>query len=114
MFHPLLKACAALLALASFHAGAGGTPPRPDDAAAPVPETRYRALDAYRPAEAPATTPDRHWVEANRTVAGYHSMMLTMPERPAPRPAGPPQVAPKPAPAIGHGAHTGHDKQGHH
>lgn len=111
MFHSCSKACAALLALASFQAVAG-TPPRPDDATAPVPETRYRSADAYRPAEAPPTTPDRHWIEANRTVGSYHSMMLTMPHQSAPRPSESAQAAPQPA--HGHGAHTGHDKQGHH
>ncbi len=114
MFTPLLTACAAALALASVHAAAA--PPRPDDAAAVVPETRYRAPVAYQPPAARAVTPDRHWLEANRTVAGYNSMMLTMPERPAPRPAGSPEAAPvpAPAPAHGHGAHAGHDKKGHH
>lgn len=84
--------------------------PRPDEAAAAVPETRYRAPAAYRPAEAPATTPDRHWVEANRTVLGYKPMMLTMPPRPAKPPAGPEEAAPPPSPAHQHG----HAGKGHH
>lgn len=114
MSHSLFKACAALLALASFPACAGA-PPRPDDAAAPVPETRYRAPGAYRAAEAQAATPDRHWIEANRTVSGYNSMMLTMPQRPAPRAPDPGQAAPQPAPqAAEHGAHAGHGQEGHH
>lgn len=110
MFPSCFKACAALLALASLPVCAG-TPPRPDDAAAPVPETRYRSADAYRPAEAPPGTPDRHWIEANRTVGSYHSMMLTMPRQSAPRPSEAAQAAPQPAPD--HGAHAGHDKRGH-
>lgn len=110
MSHPLLTACAAALALASFHAAAA--PARPDDAAAVVPETRYRSPGAYKRPEPRAATPDRHWIEANRTVAGYNSMMLTMPERPAPRPSEPPQPTAKPA--HDPGAHAGHDKKGHH
>lgn len=126
MFHPLLTACAAALALASAQAAASTAAPRPDDAAAPVPETRYHAPRAYKPVEPRATTPDRHWIEANRTVSGYNSMMLTMPERPAPRPlassqpssepSSSPQPAPPaaPQPANDHGAHAGHGKEGHH
>lgn len=122
MLHPFLMACAAL-ALASPHAAA--TPPQPGDATAAVPETHYRAATAYRPAVTPTGTPDRHWIEANRTVAGYNSMMLTMPERAAPRPpaAAQPAQSTQPAqPASGHGhdhghdhgAHAGHGKKGEH
>lgn len=94
MFYLLLPA---LLALAP--AVAGATPPQADDAASPVPETTYRTPPAYRPLDKPAATPDRHWVEANRTVLGYNPMMLTMPERP------PAEKKDDPAPA--------HDKKEH-
>lgn len=100
MFYLLLPA---VLALAP--AVAGATPPQADDATAPVPETTYRAPPAYRPAEKPATTPDRHWVEANRTVLGYNPMMLTMPER------APARKKDEPAPAHDH---AGHDKKEQH
>ena len=121
MFTLLLPA---LLALAP--AVGNGAPPRPDDAAAVVPETRYRPPQAYRPADKPLTTPDRHWIEANRTVLGYNPMMLTMPERapapaaaPAQAPAGQPkqQQAQQNAPAhdhAAHGAHGAHDSKGQH
>jgi hypothetical protein len=116
MFTLLLPA---LLALAP--AVGKAAPPRPDDAGAAVPETHYRSPQAYRPAERPATTPDRHWIEANRTVLGYNPMMLTMPER---APASAPVTADKPKeqgqahpPAhdhAAHGAHGAHDSKGHH
>ena len=100
MFRLLLPAALALLPLA-----AGATPPRADDPAASVPETPYRTPPVYRPAERLSTAPDRHWVEANRSVAGYHPMTLTMPERAPARPPGQPHAAPAPAPAHEHGAH---------
>lgn len=115
MFNLLLPA---LLALAPAVDNAAR--PRPDDAAAAVPETRYRSPQAYRPAEKPATTPDRHWIEANRTVLGYNPMMLTMPERPpAPAPAAADKPKPEAAqpPAHEHAAHGAHGApagQGHH
>ena len=122
MSHPFITACATALALAG--AGAHAAPPRPDDATAAVPETRYRALDAYRPAERPATTPNHHWVEANRKVGATNSMMLTMPQPPAPAPAAPGQPAPSApsapsAPKAGHdhgshGSHGSHGAQGQH
>jgi len=96
----------AVLALAP--AVAGATPPQADDPRAAVPETPYRAAPVYRPLEKPATTPDRHWREANRTVLGYHPMMLTMPERSAA-----PQAA-APAPAHDRAERAGHHKQGGH
>lgn len=102
MFPILLPA---VLALAPVLAVANPAPPRPDDATAPVPETRYQAPRSYRPAQAPATTPDRHWLEANRTVLGYNPMMLTMPERAQ---AAPGKPAPPPAAAHEHAAH-GHE-----
>ena len=105
MFHVLLPAVLAL-----FPMLAGATPPRADDARAEVPETRYRAPAAYRPPERPATTPERHWAEANRSVLGYNPMMLTMPESPPAQAPGKQQAAPAPD----HGAHAGHAKEGHH
>ena len=105
MFHLLLPAALALLPML-----AGATPPRADDAAAEVPETRYRAAPAYRAPERPATTPERHWAEANRSVLGYNPMMLTMPERPAAPAPGKRQDAPAPA----HDPHAGHAREGHH
>lgn len=78
MHHSLLAA----LLLAAPCCGAQEAP-RPDQPEAAVPETRYTPPAARAP-EAPATTPDRHWVEANRTVRSYNPMMLTMPERPKP------------------------------
>lgn len=105
----------ALLALACLPAGA--TPTRPDDPRAAVPDTIYRASAAYRPAERHATTPDRHWLEANRTVLGYNPMMLTMPPRPAPQAPAPgpaPDAQPADPPAHEHGGHAGHDKKGGH
>lgn len=79
--------------------------PRADDAAASVPSTRYRTPIDYQAAERPATTPDRHWLEANRIVQGYQPMMLTMPRRPA-APATSPDALTKPdAPAHHHQEH---------
>ncbi|RZA33325.1 MAG: hypothetical protein EOP92_21475 [Lysobacteraceae bacterium] len=105
----------ALLALAPAVALAKPAPPRPDDAGAAVPETRYRPPQAYRPAERPATTPDRHWIEANRSVLGYNPMMLTMPERgPAPAPADQPKPAPGTPPAPDHAAHDARQHKEHH
>ena len=103
MSYPLPPARAALLlavfvtapSCAAQESGA----PRPDQATAKVPETRYSAPADYRPPEAPPTTPDRHWIEANRTVSSYKPMMLTMPERP---------------PAREPGRQHGHDEKGHH
>lgn len=79
MHTPLL---AALLLAAPYCAAQETNAPRPDQPDAAVPETRYVPPIAYRPPEALSTTPDRHWVEANRTVRSYNPMMLTMPERP--------------------------------
>lgn len=93
----------ALLALAP--AVGQAAPPHPDDAGAAVPETSYRPSQAYRPPEKPAVTPDRHWVEANRTVLGYNPMMLTMPER-APAP-------PKAEPGKESAPDTPHRHEGH-
>ncbi|SFD09330.1 hypothetical protein [Massilia yuzhufengensis] len=105
MFRLLLPV---LLALAPVAARA--TPPAPDDPAAAVPETRYRAPQAYLAPEQPATTPDRHWIAANRSLLDYHPMMLTRPEpAPAPAPARP-EAREKPAPAHEH--HAGHGGKG--
>lgn len=91
----LLAVCAIAPALAAQDTSA----PRPDHPRAEVPETRHTPAITHKPAEKPATTPDRHWIEANRTVSGYQPMMLTMPERPAPK------DAPK---------EHGHGEKGHH
>ncbi len=92
MFHPASPARAALL-LAVFLAAPSlaqeARTPHPDQASAEVPETRYTPPLGQRQPDAPTTTPDRHWVEANRTVSGYQPMMLTMPERPPAKEAPP-------------------------
>jgi hypothetical protein len=72
-----------LLAMAAVHAGSNAQAPLPSQAAAadpqaPVPPTRYQSALGYRPAQAPATTPDRNWLAANQTVAAGNSMALTM------------------------------------
>jgi len=86
MHHPLMPALLLAAMLAAPACAAQDTPaPRPDQAEAEVPETRYIPPAAYRRSEAPSTTPDHHWVEANRTVREYNPMMLTMPERAAPK-----------------------------
>ncbi|MCD2516389.1 hypothetical protein LQ564_08690 [Massilia sp. G4R7] len=88
MHHPLSPALLLAAALtAPACAAQDSNAPRPDQASAEVPETRYVPPAAYRRPDVPSTTPDRHWIEANRTVRSYNPMMLTMPERPAPKEA---------------------------
>jgi hypothetical protein len=68
-----------LLAIAGIDAHAQ-LPPQAAaaDPQAAVPATRYQSVLDYRPAPAPATTPDRNWVASNQTVAARNSMALTM------------------------------------
>jgi hypothetical protein len=113
------RAAACLLlatAGAELHAGlpvqAAAADPR-----APVPPTRYQSALGYRPAQVPATTPDRNWVASNETVAATNSMALTM--KPMAGPAGQEphasmkdadQAAQAPAPAPDPHAHRHQEK----
>ena len=98
-------AAALMLAAAWTHAPARGpAQPHPADPGAPVPATRYQSQSGYRPAPAEAASPDRNWQTLNRTVAGYDSMALTMPDE-----AGTTAHA---AHAAHNDAHAGH-KDGH-
>jgi hypothetical protein len=83
-----------------------------------VPATRYRPVLPYRPAPAPATSPDQNWKALNDTVGSYNSMSLTMggmdgagaqdePAQPGP-PAGAAPSAQVAAPATAPSPHDHH------
>lgn len=98
---PLSLAAFWLACAYATSAAAGDAAPvlaRAADPAAAVPPTRYQPALPYFPAPAAATSPDQHWADANRTVAAYDSMSLTMDSAPAtPTPAPAPTPAPEPA-----------------
>lgn len=82
----------AAILLAPAVAATAGELPAAANAGAAVPATRYESAVPYRPAPAPAASPDQNWEAANRTVGAYNSMMLTM-EMPGPAPAPEPAAA---------------------
>jgi hypothetical protein len=70
---------------------------RAADPLAAVPATVYQSAITYRPAAAPAATPDRNWVAGNATVAAYNAMSLTM-KMPGMHAHGASAVPPAPVP----------------
>ena len=98
-----------LLGAAASLAAAHAPQPGAADPRAVAPATVYRPALDYRPAAAPAASPDRNWQASNDTVAATNSMALTMKPMGGAAPADPHAGHHMEAPAAASPAHDHHE-----